>query len=79
MRTVLVEWTRGISVGGYKFSNLRYADDISLFAANFVEMKELLKKLTVIGLSYSFGKNNIKTNLIMIDRRNLISMDKVRV
>lgn len=52
-----------------------YADDINLIIGNFVKVKELPVKLRVIGgLSYGLGINNTKTNVL--DRRNLIIMDK---
>ena len=42
MRRVLENWNGGLSIGGYKLSNLRYADDTTLVATSALELEELL-------------------------------------
>ena len=42
MRRVLENWNGGLSIGGYKLSNLRYADDTTLVATIALELEELL-------------------------------------
>lgn len=60
-------WEGGISVGGRKISNLRYADDTTLFAASEQELAELFsrveKESELVGLSI----NKAKTKVLVID------------
>lgn len=52
-KTMLDEGMRGILIEWYKYSHLRCANDITLIATNFIEMKELVKKLGAIGPSHT--------------------------
>ncbi|PZC77131.1 hypothetical protein B5X24_HaOG203685 [Helicoverpa armigera] len=45
MRIALEDWADGVSIGGLKISNLRYADDTTLFATSTQHMEELLGKM----------------------------------
>ena len=45
MRRAPDDWDRGLSVGGGRIINLRYADDYTLLATNAVDLKELLLKV----------------------------------
>ena len=47
MRRALADWDRGLSVGGRRMSNLRYADDTTLLATNATDFKELILKVKV--------------------------------
>jgi len=44
MRHALEDWDGGFSVGSYKISNLRYADDTTLIAIWKEELVELMNK-----------------------------------
>lgn len=45
MRKVLENWHGGISVVGKRISNLRYADNTTLIAANEDEIVEFIQRL----------------------------------
>ena len=63
MRRVLENWNGGLSIGGYKLSNLRYADDTTLVATSALELEELLlivkAKSEALGLRLNFSKTKI--------------------
>ena len=65
MRRALDDWDGGLSVGGRKLSNLRYADDTTLIATDAVELKELLLKVKAaseaLGLRVNVSKTKIMT------------------
>ena len=42
MREALEDWDRGISIGGRKTTNLRYADDITLIAETKNDLIEIM-------------------------------------
>ena len=65
MRRALENWNGGLSIGGYKLSNLRYADDTTLVATSALELKELL--LIVKAKSEGLGlRLNVSKTKIMI-------------
>ena len=45
MRDVLEKWDKGISIGGRKVTNHRYADDITLIAGTKDDLTELITKV----------------------------------
>ena len=47
MRKALENWEGGIAIGGKKFTNLRYADDITLIARSTPEMNALLQRVEI--------------------------------
>lgn len=57
---------KGININGYKLTNLRFADDIVIFANSLTEMKqminELLDQCELVGLSININKTKIMTN-----------------
>ena len=63
MRRVLENWNGGLSIGGYKLSNLRYADDTTLVATSALELEELLlivkTKSEALGLWLNVSKTKI--------------------
>ena len=63
MRRVLENWNGGLSIGGYKLSNLRYADDTTLVATSALELEELLlivkAKSEALGLRLNVSKTKI--------------------
>lgn len=75
MRTVMHEWNGGISIGGRKISNLRYADDTALITSDLGEMKSLLKKVERISREYGLEINKSKTKVMIIDRERQIKFN----
>ena len=63
MRRVLENWNGGLSIGGYKLSNLRYADDTTLVVTSALELEELLlivkAKSEALGLRLNVSKTKI--------------------
>ena len=63
MRRVLENWNGGLSIGGYKLCNLRYADDTTLVATSALELEELLlivkAKSEALGLRLNVSKTKI--------------------
>ena len=63
MRRVLENWNGGLSIGGYKLSNLRYADDTTLVATSALELEKLLlivkAKSEALGLRLNVSKIKI--------------------
>ena len=47
MRVVLEKWDKGISIGGSKVTNLRYADDTTLIAKTKDDLTELITKVKI--------------------------------
>ena len=45
MQDVLEKWDKGISIGGRKVTNLRYADDTTLIAGIKYDFTELITKV----------------------------------
>ncbi|CAH2233644.1 jg14388 [Pararge aegeria aegeria] len=70
MRITLEDWTDGVSIGGYKISNLRYADDTTLFATSARHMEELLLKMERVSLEFGLKINHNKTKMMIVDRAN---------
>lgn len=56
-------WEGGISIGGTKISNLRFADDITFIAANENEMVELIQQIEEISCNYGLEINRAKTKI----------------
>ncbi|XP_012544182.2 transposon TX1 uncharacterized 149 kDa protein [Bombyx mori] len=70
MRRTCEGWDGGVTIGGVKLSNLRYADDTTLLAANESEMTALMSKLEKISLELGLAINRSKTKVMVIDRMN---------
>ena len=47
IRKALEHWIGGISIGGRKISNIRYADDITLMASDEEGMAELVNLVKI--------------------------------
>lgn len=70
MRITLEDWTDGVTIGGYKIANLRYADDTTLFASSSSHMEELLLKMERVSLEFGLKINRGKTKTMIVDRAN---------
>ncbi|VEN42029.1 unnamed protein product [Callosobruchus maculatus] len=66
---VLDNWNGGITIGGSKISNLRFADDTTLIAAS---QEELIALLNILEHSsaYGLGINYNKTKVTIVDREH---------
>ncbi|CAK1590841.1 unnamed protein product [Parnassius mnemosyne] len=73
MRRALEGWEGGISIGGVKISNLRYADDTTLFASSEKELAQLLRRLEVESGLAGLSINKSKTKVMLIDRTGQLS------
>src|ERR1043165_5975206 len=69
MRETLEGFEGGIKIGGRKFSNLRYADDIVLLAESVRELHGLIDRLDEV--SQKFGL------MINIDKMKVMGMDVI--
>ncbi|CAH2208498.1 jg1438 [Pararge aegeria aegeria] len=70
MRIVLEDWDKGISVGGRKMSNMRYADDTTLLAQTKEDIEILLARLEVTSAEFGLTINRDKTKMMIVDRAN---------
>ncbi|KAL0838884.1 hypothetical protein ABMA28_016906 [Loxostege sticticalis] len=68
MRKALEGWGGGLSVGGLKISNLRYADDTTLVAKTGAEMVDLLNRLDTVSREMGLYINQAKTKIMIVDR-----------
>src|SRR6201996_3335163 len=66
MRKALEGFQGGISIGGRKISNLRYADDIVLLASSVEKLQELVSRISRIGKEYTLLINSSKTKAIAL-------------
>ncbi|VEN44179.1 unnamed protein product [Callosobruchus maculatus] len=71
MRQVLDNWNGGITIGGSKISNLRFADDTTLIAASQEELIALLNILEQHRTAYGLGIN-YNTKKVMIIESTII-------
>ncbi|VEN47814.1 unnamed protein product, partial [Callosobruchus maculatus] len=60
----------GITIGGSKISNLRFADDTTIIAASQEELVPLLNVLEQHSTAYGFGINYNKTKVMIVDREH---------
>jgi hypothetical protein len=68
MRQACEDWEGGITIGGVKITNLRYADDTTLFAANEAEMSELINRVEQVSQQIGLSINRAKTKVMVVDR-----------
>ena len=65
MREALEEWESGISIGRRMVTNLRYADDTTLFAGTKEDLIELVERVRRVsekaGLYLNVGKTKVMT------------------
>jgi len=67
MRETLDGFQGGLQIGGRMITNLRYADDIILFATSEAELQELLDRLDRVSRKYSLLINVDKTKVMAND------------
>lgn len=71
MRKATENWRGGVSIGGRKISNLRYADDTTLLANDEQEMFEFLQFIENISRKASLKLNIAKCRLMVVDRASI--------
>lgn len=74
MRHTCDHWEGGVRIGGAKLSNLRYADDTTLLAADEAEMCILLERMERISNDMGLSINRHKTKIMVIDRTNTLKL-----
>ena len=74
IRRTCEDWEGGVTIGGSKITNLRYADDTTLLAANETEMINLLTRMEEISLELGLKINHAKTKLMVVDRANKLQL-----
>src|SRR6201996_1350036 len=67
MRKALEGFKGGVSIGGRKICNLRYADDIVLLASSIEELQELVSRISRIGKEYNLLINSSKTKAMALN------------
>lgn len=67
-------WDGGITVGGCKISNLRYADDTTLLAASEIEMSKFLDRMERISKDLGLAINRSKTKVMIVDRTGRLEL-----
>ncbi|PZC84096.1 hypothetical protein B5X24_HaOG205818 [Helicoverpa armigera] len=85
VRAALEGWEGGLSVGGRKINNLRYADDTTLVASSEEEMAVLFDRIESESAKLGLQINKAKTKLLTVDREQVLtncirlnSLDRVR-
>lgn len=68
MRRSLDNFEGGVSIGGKKISNLRYADDTTLITATEEELERVMEKVINESRALGLEINLSKTKLMVIDR-----------
>lgn len=71
MRKALERFKGGITIGGRRINNLRYADDIVLLAASQEELQDLLTRIAEVGKEYNLMINVNKTKVMSSDGQKL--------
>ncbi|VEN46247.1 unnamed protein product [Callosobruchus maculatus] len=70
MGQVFDNWNGGITIGGSKISNLRFAEDTILIAASQEDLVALLNVLEQHSAAYGLGINYNKTKVMIVDREH---------
>ena len=70
MTQVLDNWQGGVSIGGTRISNLRFADDTTLIAASQEELLALLNNLEQHSAAHGLSINYTKTKAMIVDREH---------
>lgn len=75
MRQALENYNGGVQINDKKFNNLRYADDITLFAKDETEMARIFKLIADESSAYGLEINKIK--LMIVDGSTSIQLTNV--
>lgn len=74
MRWTLEAFQDGISIGGKKLNNLRFADDTTLLVKDESELTEVLLRITEESRALGLEINLDKTKLMIIDKGNVLQL-----
>ena len=74
-----VDPTWGVSVGGRRLSNLRYADDTALMAESETELQRILNIVKEIGKEFGINMNVNKTKTMVVRRKDVIPQAKIYI
>ncbi|XP_077255535.1 uncharacterized protein LOC143893712 [Temnothorax americanus] len=77
MRRTCEKWEGGVTIGGVKITNLRYADDTTLLAATEAEMVALLSRMEEVSNEMGLTINRSKTKIMVVDRFNKLELTGV--
>lgn len=72
IRKATEDWDGGVSVGGRKISNLRYADDTTLLASTEDEMENLLRRVENFSGEAGLKLNRNKCSMLVVDRMGIL-------
>ena len=69
----------GVKIGGYRISNLRYADDTVLLAESEEDLQEIVDRVNEAGKEYNMKMNAKKTKTMVINKREDPTPIKIKV
>lgn len=72
MRHATQEWNGGMSIGGKKISNLRYAYDTVLLAKSEMKMANLLELVEKFSNEAGLELNKSKCSIIAVDSTRIL-------
>lgn len=67
LRKALEGYKGGVSIGGRRITNLRYADDIVLLASTVQELQDLVNRVSTCGKEYNLRMNVDKTKVMALN------------
>lgn len=70
-KEALFDAVEGITVGGERINNIRYADDTVLLADNEEDMQAIINRVVEVSTIYGLEINTQKTKLMVISKQNL--------
>lgn len=79
LRKVTENWNGGVSIGGKKISNLRYADDTTLLASSEEEIAEILQRIEEVSEEAGLRLNRAKCSLMVVNRQGVLSQQFPRI
>jgi len=77
MMRALDGYEGGVSIGGKRMNNLRYADDTTILAKDTTELVEMLQRITDESRLLGLEINLDKTKLMIVDRGNTLELQNL--
>lgn len=74
IRQTCEDWEGGININGTKITNLRYADDTILLAANETELCSLFDRMERNSKDLGLSINRSKTKVMVVDRASKLTL-----